>query len=106
MNQDVKLKEAIDIVENAGGFVMFPESDQDELKIRTETLKAENKVIEDEEAIEAENKREYEERKQNAFEEFDKLLGSKNFSVSAVDDICYENGIDLDDIEEYIFNHF
>jgi hypothetical protein len=57
-------------------------------------------------AEEAKYKAEYESRKADAFEEFDEALGSKNFSMNMVDDICYENGIDLDDIEEYIFSHY
>ena len=88
-----KLDEAIKTVEKAGGIIMMP-SDPDLPEIS------------DEDVENAARKREYEERKQEAFEEFDKALGSKNFNYGTVEDICYENGIDMDDIEEYIHGHY
>lgn len=97
------INEAIEIIEQAGGFVMFPESEEEQSEIMKHAMDLQN--IEEESARKRFQK-EYEERKAEAFEEFDQLLGSKNFSVNAVDDICYENGIDMDDIEEWINSHY
>jgi len=97
------VNEAIEIIEQAGGFVMFPESEEEQSEIITHALKLQD--IEDE-AARKRFQKEYEERKAQAFEEFDQLLGSKNFSINAVDDICYGNGIDMDDIEEWINSHY
>lgn len=103
---DNKLNEAIDMIENAGGFVMFPETDKDERNIRSQTFIEENRIMDDIDKEEEKYKNDYEERKNDAFEEFDEALKQKNFSYSDVEDICYENGIDMDDIEDYIFSHY
>jgi hypothetical protein len=97
------LNEAISIIEAAGGFVMFSESEEEQSEIITHALKLQD--IEDESAKKRFQK-EYEERRAQAFEEFDKLLGKPNFSINTVDDICYQNGIDMDDIEDWIFSHY
>jgi ATP-dependent Clp protease ATP-binding subunit ClpA len=100
---DTKLQKAIDLIEEAGGIVMMQSTEE------TEAMMREAELIESTAKEQAENdqyKREYESRKADAFEEFDELLGSKNFSMNAVDDICYGNGIDMDDIEEYINSHY
>ena len=97
------INEAIEIIEQAGGFVMFPESEEEQ----SEIIKHANELQKIEQ--EADRKRfqkEYESRKVQAFEEFEELLGKPNFSINAVDDICYENGIDMDDIEEWINSHY
>lgn len=96
------LIDAINSIEEAGGFVMFPEDSAEERNIRQQTHILEQKKLQEEEALEAEIKNDYEQRKDDAFKDFDKLLGSKNFSYGRVEDICFENGIDMDDIEEYI----
>lgn len=103
---DNKLNEAIDMIENAGGFVMFPETDKDERNIRNQTFIEENRIMDDIDKEEEKYKNNYEERKNYAFEEFDEALKQKNFSYRDVEDICYENGIDMDDIEDYIFSHY
>lgn len=103
---DNKLNEAIDMIENAGGFVMFPETDKDERNIRSQTFIEENRIMDDIDKEEEKYKNDYEERKNDAFEEFDEALKQKNFSYSDVEDICYENGIDMDDIEDYINSYY
>lgn len=97
------INEAIEVIEAAGGFVMFPETEEEQSEIITHALK-----LQDIEDLEAKKRfqKEYEERKTQAFEEFDELLGKPNFSINAVDDICYANGIDMDDIEEWINSHY
>ena len=100
---DSKLQKAIDLIEEAGGIVMMQSTEETELMMREAELIEQTAI---KQAEEANHKAEYESRKADAFEEFDELLGSKNFSINAVDDICYENGIDMDDIEEYIFSHY
>lgn len=100
---DSKLQKAIDLIEEAGGIVMMQSMEE------TEAMAREAELLEQtakEQAEEAKHKADYESRKSDAFEEFDEALGSPNFSFSGVDDICYRNGIDLDDIEEYIFSHY
>lgn len=82
---------------------MLSESEEEQSEIITHALKLQD--IE-EESVRKKFQKEYEERKAQAFEEFDELLGSKDFNINVVDDICYENGIDMDDIEDYIFSHF
>ena len=103
---DNKLNEAIDMIENAGGFVMFPETDKDERNIRSQTFIEENRIMDDIDKEEEKYKNDYEERKNDAFEEFDEALKQKNFSYRVVEDICYENGIDMDDIEDYINSYY
>jgi RNA processing factor Prp31 len=103
---DNKLNEAIDMIENAGGFVMFPETDKDERNIRNQTFIEENRIMDDIDKEEEKYKNDYEERKNDAFEEFDEALKQKKFSYRVVEDICYENGIDMDDIEDYINSYY
>jgi len=100
---DSKLQKAIDLIEEAGGIVMMQSTEETEMMHReSERLEAEAR----EQAEQAKAKADYESRKADAFEEFDEALGSPNFSFSGIDDICMRNGIDLDDIEEYIFSHY
>ena len=97
------INEAIAVIEAAGGFVMFPETEEEQ----NEIIKHANNLQDiEEESARRIFQKEYEERKTQAFQEFDELLGSKNFNINAVDDICYENGIDMDDIEEWINSHY
>ena len=97
---DKNLKKAIGIVEDAGGIVMLQETEEEQALIARESDIIDQAVEEDFYV------KEYQERKDQAFKEFDDLLGSKNFSVNAVDDICHENGIEMDDIEKYIHGHY
>lgn len=101
-----ELDKAIKVIEDNGGFVMLPETEAEQREVRKETLSLEKKREEDIQAEIDESKADYESRKKDAFEEFDRALGSKKFSMNMVDDICYKNGIDLDDIEEYIHGHY
>ena len=97
-----KLKEAIDLIEEAGGIVMMQSDDDDLISRDAELL---DKTAKDEADAEK-YKREYESRKADAFEEFDEMLGSPGFCFNGIDDLCYEHGIDLDDIEEWIYSHY
>jgi len=100
------LTDAISSIEEAGGFVMFPEDSAEERNIRQQTHILEQKKLQEEEALEAEIKSDYEQRKKEAFKDFDKMLGKPGFSFNGVSDLCYEHGIDLDDIEEYINGYY
>lgn len=88
-----KIQDAIDIIENAGGIVMMPD-DQDLPEISEDDV------------LNEQHKREFQERKQQACDEFDELLGSENFSFQAVEEICYANGVEMDYIEEHIHNMY
>jgi len=100
---DDKLQQAIDLIEEAGGIVLMQSTEETEMMAREAAML--EKTAE-EQIREAESKKDYEERKANAFEEFEEELGSPGFCFNGVDDLCYRNGIDLDDIEEYIFSHY
>ena len=102
-NKLCTINEAIEVIEAAGGFVMFPETEEEQ----SEIIKHANQLQDiEEESARKRFQKDYEERRAQAFEEFDELLGSKNFDINAVDDICYSNGIDMDDIEDWIFSHY
>ena len=111
-----KLKEAIDIIENAGGFVMFPESSEEEKEIRQRTynmereldIKAEEqKMKEVQDALEARN--EYLRNKKEAFREMRKVFNEPRFVAKShfaayeeLENILLENGCDLDEMEDFI----
>lgn len=95
-----ELDKAINIVEEAGGIVIMQGDDELDQVMARESSQL-NTEIENRKM-----KADYEERKEEAFKEFDAALGSKNFNFGTVEDICYENGIDLDDIEEYIYRYY
>lgn len=113
---DVKLKEAIEIVENAGGFVLFPESHEEEKEIRQQTfnmereidMRAEQQKIDDaKEALEARN--EYLRNKKEAFREMRRVFNEPRFVAKSplaafeeLEDILLENGCDLDEMEDFI----
>lgn len=95
-----QLEDAIRLIEEAGGFVMFQGDIEDH-----DTPLTEAQI----EAMEVENRKavdDYLERKNEAFRRFDKLLGSKNFSYGKVEDICFEEGIDMDEIENWIHSQY
>jgi len=87
---------AVEFIEAHGGIV-FDQNENNETILK----KIEQNIEEDSKSIE-----EYEKRKEDAFEEFNKLLGSKNFSYSAVEDLMHGHGIEMDDLEEYIHNYY
>lgn len=92
---NITLEDAIAVVEAAGGFVML-----EDMNFETE------QELEERQTKEKDRFNEYLDRKKQAFKEFDQLLGRKDFSFSKVEDICYENGIDMDDIEEWIHSQY
>jgi signal recognition particle GTPase len=113
---DAKLKEAIEIVENFGGFVLFPEDHEEEKQIRQQTfdmerqldMKAEEQKMKDaQEALDSRN--EYLRNKKEAFREMRKVFNEPRFVAKSplaafeeLEDILLENGCDLDEMEDFI----
>lgn len=98
-----ELKNAIDLIEQAGGIVIMQDPDEDFSLYDHEDMIAK----------EAEEKAELERWQQQRQEslndmkkDFDQMLGSKNFSVSAVEDMVHGHGFDLDDLEDLIHNYY
>lgn len=98
-----QLKAAIDLIEQAGGVVIMDDQDEDF------SLYDHKDII----AREAEEKAELEkwqaERKQrlsDMADDFNEMLKSKNFSVTAVEDMVHGHGCDLDDLEDLIHNYY
>ena len=91
--KDKKLQEAIQVIEEAGGFVMM---DQDESDV--------SHLVSDDEVKNQMHKKDYEERKQMAFDDFDEAIKKKNCSFTMMEDICFENGVDLDDLEDWLLS--
>jgi len=86
-----ELEKAIAIVEKAGGFVYMEDLDfETEEEIQRASAEAQEEL------------NDYLDRKKQAFKKFDQALGSKNFNYGMAEDICYQNGIDMDDLEEWI----
>lgn len=99
MGKNQEVENAINIIEDAGGIVILPDDEFNDVAAR-ESSQIDSEIKNDQYS------KEYEERKAEAFKEFDSSIGRKNFSFSDVEDICFENGIDLDDIEEYINSYY
>lgn len=84
-----KLENAIQLIEEMGGVVLMqdnqdlPDLTDDDIQLSID-------------------RKEFEKRKEAAFDEFDKMLGSKNFSYQAVEDMMFGHGLEMDYIEEYI----
>lgn len=88
---DKNLQKAIDIVEQAGGFVMFSDEQLQEIESTS--------IVDDD----------YLERKKNAFKELDHIFyGSikrgKEPSMAEMEDALLENGIDMDELEDWLLN--
>jgi len=90
----IKVTEAIEVIEQAGGLVIMEDDLYDDIKIR------ENEEDRKKHLQELKNKR------LEALEDFDKMLGSKNFSVPAVEDMVHGHGLDLDDLEDMIHKFY
>ena len=84
-----KLENAIQLIEEMGGVVLMQDN-QDLPDLTDDDIQL---------SIDRE---EFEKRKEAAFDEFDKMLGSKNFSYNAVEDMMHEHGLEMDYIEEHI----
>lgn len=95
-----ELKKAIELVEENGGIVMMQElMDNEEI----------DALIEKEAQEKAELEKWQEERKirlKGMAEDFSDILKSKNFSVTAVEDMVHGYGCDLDDLEDLIHNYY
>ncbi len=90
-----ELQRAIKTVEEAGGIVMFQEDDLDDVTIDGDTVEDFEKTKFYEEL---------EERREAMREDFHQMIGSKNFSVTAIEDMVHGHGLDLDDLEDLIHN--
>jgi len=100
-----ELEKAFDVIEKAGGFVMMadPQEDQESREDYLAKLEAEEaKEKEQLEKWQAERKLSLAEMSKD----FDKMLGSKNFSVTAVEDMVHGYGCDMDDLEDLIHNFY
>lgn len=86
---DKKLENAIHLIEEMGGVILM--QDNQDLPVLT-----------DDDIQLSIDRKELEKRKEAAFDKFDKMLGSKNFSYQGVEDMMHEHGLEMDYIEEYI----
>ena len=100
-----ELEKAIDLIEEAGGVVMMA-IDLEEEETREEYLAR----LEAADAEEKQELEDFQERRREMIHEmkkdFDRMLGSKNFSVTAVEDMVHGYGCDMDDLEDLIHNFY
>jgi len=108
-----ELKKAIDIVENAGGFVMLPESDKEEREVRKMTHQMQEKQLEELERMENEDESDFQKRKKEAFKEMNEVFNEPYFmakgmlsQMNDLEDILLDNGVDLDYLEEWIESQY
>jgi len=103
---DQELNKAIKIVEDRGGFVMLPENESEERDMRKVTHAMELQKDEKEQAEIDESKMDFESRKRSAFREMNREFydTKKTFLTTMTDleDILLENGIDMDYLEEWL----
>ena len=97
--ENEELKKAIEVVENAGGFVMMQGDLEEEIAPMSDAR------LKELEAREQESINDYNERKEECFEDFQKMLGRKDFSIAKVDDLLFKHGLDLDDLEDFIHRY-
>jgi len=99
-----ELEKAIEVIEQAGGFVMmaddFDERNRDEY---LQDLEKQEKA-QQEQLIAWQNERK--ESLEEMQKDFAKMLGSKNFSFTAVEDMVHGYGCDMDDLEDLIHNYY
>jgi hypothetical protein len=103
---DQELAKAAKVIEEAGGFVMFPENSQEERDIRKQTHNLELQKEAEEKAEIEENENDFEKRKKEAFKEmnreFYRTKGPMLTTMSDLEDILLDNGVDMDYLEEWI----
>lgn len=103
---DSELKRAISVIEDAGGFVMLPESDQQEREVRQLTHDMHEQKLKELEQADLDNENDFQKRKKEAFREmnreFYKDKGPSLTTMSDLEDILLDNGVDLDYLEEWI----
>lgn len=80
---------AVEFVESHGGIVFDPHEKHASIIAKIEVNLSEQD-------------NDFEERKQDALVDFTKMLGSKTFSYSAVEDMMFEHGLEMDYIEDFI----
>jgi hypothetical protein len=82
---DQELQKAIDVIENAGGFVMLSDDEISYIESRYEVDS------------------DYAKRKKEAFKEATHALHhNRSLSFTDIEDIMSENGMDMDEIEDWI----
>jgi hypothetical protein len=96
-----ELKNAIRLVEEAGGIVMI-QGDHDDMPEYNDIIQ---KEAEERVALEEFQKKRQESLKDMA-EEFDSMLGAKNFSFEAVESMVHGHGLDIDDLEDLIHERY
>ena len=98
---NIPIIDAISLIEEAGGFVMMPDEDQD--------LSQFDKLIE-KEAFEKVELEEFQKKRKEALanlsEDFHNLIGKPDFSFSDAENLCLYHGCDVDEIETMLFNEF
>ena len=100
-----ELEKAVNLIEEAGGVVMMA-IDLEEEETREEYLAR----LEAEDLKEKEDLEDFQVRRREMIHEmkkdFDQMLGQKNFSVTAVEDMVHGHGCDMDDLEDLIHNYY
>ena len=100
-----ELEKAIQLIEEAGGFVMMA-TDLDQTDNRDEYLAQ----LEMQEDAERDQLNAWQEQRKLSLEEmredFYKMLGSKNFNITAVEDMVHGHGLDMDDLENMIHGSY
>jgi len=97
------LEKAIELIEEAGGIVMMATDPEDQ-----EDRDAYLRKLEAQEEKEKEELRKWQEERKvilsDMAKDFDKMLGNKNFSITAMEDMVHGYGCDMDDLEDLIHN--
>ena len=101
-----KLCKAINLIEEAGGIVMMSQDFNEESESRDDYLAR----LEMKEQEEKEQLFKWQEQRKESLndmaDDFDSMLGSKNFSVTAVENMVHSHGLDMDDLEDLIHNFY
>lgn len=103
MKNKITLSEAIKIVEEYGGIVLLEEYDNTELQQR---VYKDLEEIHEKEQKEQQRLAELQKSRRLAFEEFQEALGQENFVFETAANICYNHGLDLDDLEDMIHKYY
>ena len=98
------LEKAINLIEEAGGIVMmYDESDEESRHEYLERLEAQEQAEKEQlEAWQVQRKLTLEEMRKD----FAQILGSKNFSITAIENMVHGYGCDMDDLEDLIHNFY
>lgn len=102
MMMNRELKNAIKLIEDNGGIVMLQQMEDEDMMDYSEIIDREAQEKADLEKWQAERKQKLSDMK----DDFDQMLGNKNFSISAVEDMVHSHGCDLDDLEDLIHGYY